>query len=93
MPGLMPQLNFPTGGVMAIDHDQIFKTLIETFFQEFMELFCPGEAELIDFNKIEFMKHEYFTDLTGGRRKQLDLVAIWYFICPTGPGSLHSGPI
>jgi hypothetical protein len=27
---------------MAIDHDQIFKRLIEAFFREFLELFCPA---------------------------------------------------
>ncbi|MDZ7618387.1 MAG: hypothetical protein U1E05_15385 [Patescibacteria group bacterium] len=31
-----------------IDHDQIFKNLIGEFFREFMELFCPDEAALID---------------------------------------------
>src|SRR5262245_28563722 len=34
---------------MALDHDQIFKQLIEAFFREFMELFCEGEAAQIDF--------------------------------------------
>ncbi len=35
-----------------IDHDQIFKQLIEAFFREFMELFCPDEAALIDFTRV-----------------------------------------
>ena len=59
---------------MALDHDQIFKTLIENFFQEFMELFLPEQAMEIDFGRIEFLEQEIFTDVTGGRRKQLDLV-------------------
>ena len=48
---------------MPIDHDQIFKQLIEAFFREFMELFCPDEAALIDFSKVEFLREEHFTDI------------------------------
>ena len=59
---------------MTIDHDQIFKQLIEAFFQDFMELFCPGEAKLIDFSRVEFMREEYFTDVGLGNRRRLDLV-------------------
>jgi hypothetical protein len=59
---------------MAIDHDQIFKQLVEAFFREFMELFCPAEAALIDFRNVEFLREEYFTDVPSGRRRQLDLV-------------------
>lgn len=59
---------------MAIDHDQIFKTLFKSFFQEFMELFLPEQAAVIDFSNIEFFEQELFTDVAGGRRKQLDLV-------------------
>ena len=41
---------------MSIDHDQIFKTLIEAFFAEFMALFCPDEAAVIDFTQVEFLR-------------------------------------
>ena len=58
-----------------IDHDQITKSLIEMFFQEFMELFFPDHAALIDFSTVVFLKQEYFTEVTGGERKQLDVVA------------------
>jgi len=60
---------------MAIDHDQIFKQLIESFFREFLELFCPDEARLINFNAIEFLREEHFTDVQRGRHRRLDLVA------------------
>jgi predicted transposase/invertase (TIGR01784 family) len=60
---------------MAIDHDQIFKTLVKNFFQEFMELFLPKEAAIIDFSKVEFLEQESFTDIVGGARKEMDLVA------------------
>jgi len=59
---------------MAIDHDQIFKTLLKNFFQEFMELFLPDEADAIDFSRVEFLEQEAFTDLAGGKRKEMDLV-------------------
>jgi len=38
---------------MAIDHDQIFKQLIESFFREFLELFCAEEARLMDFSRLK----------------------------------------
>jgi CRISPR/Cas system CSM-associated protein Csm2 small subunit len=59
---------------MAIDHDQVFKRLIEAFFREFMDLFCPGEAQLIEFSEVEFLGEEYFTDVERGCRRLLDLV-------------------
>jgi hypothetical protein len=46
---------------MSIDHDQIFKQLIEAFFREFLELFCPAEAKWIDFSQVEFLREEHFT--------------------------------
>ena len=59
----------------TIDHDQIFKRLIEAFFREFMELFCPDEARVIDFGRVEFLREEHFTDVREGARRRLDLVA------------------
>ncbi len=60
---------------MTLDHDQIFKQLIEAFFREFMELFCAAEAAQIDFRHVEFLREEFFTDVRRGRRRRLDLVA------------------
>lgn len=59
---------------MTIDHDQLFKLLITEFFREFVELFLPNEAPIINFSRITFLDKEYFTDIAGGRRKQLYLV-------------------
>ena len=59
---------------MTIDHDQIFKRLIEAFFREFMELFCPAEARLMDFSEVEVLREEHFTDVERGLRRRLDLV-------------------
>jgi hypothetical protein len=44
-----------------IDHDQLFKELLSTFFIEFLEL-C-------------FLPQEYFADLTAGETKIVDLLA------------------
>ena len=59
---------------MSLDHDQIFKQLIESFFREFMQLFFSAEAALIDFNLVEFLREELFTDIPDGQRRRLDLV-------------------
>lgn len=59
---------------MTIDHDQIFKSLIEACFCEFMALFCPEEATQIDFSRVEFLRGEIFTDSIRGKRRELDLV-------------------
>jgi len=70
-----------------IDHDQIFKGLIEAFFREFMELFCPGEAQVMDFGRVEFLREEHFTDVQAGTRRRLDLVAArWTIIAGSGCG-------
>jgi hypothetical protein len=34
------------------DHDQRFKTLLESFFPEFMRLFFPEWADRFDFGKL-----------------------------------------
>lgn len=57
-----------------IDHDQLFKRLIGTFFEEFMLLFLPEASEAIDFSEVTFLQQEIFTDLTEGERKIIDLL-------------------
>ena len=59
---------------MAIDHDQIFKNIIEAFFREFMQLFFASIAAQIDFSTVEFLRKEYFTDVQLGKRRAMDLV-------------------
>ena len=58
----------------AIDHDQLFKQLLSTFFLEFLDLFARELAHNIDRNSLEFLPQEYFTDLIGGERRAMDLV-------------------
>jgi predicted transposase/invertase (TIGR01784 family) len=58
-----------------IDHDQLFKELLSTFFIEFLELFLPQVAAAIEPDSITFLPQEYFADLTTGETKIIDLLA------------------
>ena len=57
-----------------IDHDQNFKELISTFFIEFLELFLPEIAKMIDPGSVKFLQQEYFVDLVEGEEKIVDLL-------------------
>jgi Domain of unknown function (DUF4351) len=57
-----------------IDHDQLFKQLISTFFLNFLDLFVPELAANIDRDNLEFLPQEYFTDIIEGDRRAMDLV-------------------
>jgi Domain of unknown function (DUF4351) len=58
-----------------IDHDQLFKKLIGTFFIEFLELFAPELSNYIDYQSLEFLPQEHFTDIIDGEQRIMDLVA------------------
>jgi len=58
-----------------IDHDRLFKELLETFFTEFMELFFPEAAQSIDLKQIKFLQQEIFTDITAGEKRTVDILA------------------
>ncbi|NNV07887.1 Rpn family recombination-promoting nuclease/putative transposase [Geobacillus sp. C56-T2] len=60
---------------MAIDHDRLFKELLQTFFEEFVLLFFPDMHEHIDFNHLSFLSEELFTDVTAGEKYRVDLLA------------------
>src|SRR5437016_5408542 len=57
------------------DHDQRFKNLLQEFFLEFMQLFFPQWVARFDFNRIEWISQELFTDPPQGTRLAMDLVA------------------
>ncbi|PIB48381.1 transposase, partial [Pseudomonas sp. 2822-15] len=57
-----------------VDHDRLFKELIETFFEEFIILFFPEAYEYLDFSNVKFLSEELFTDVTEGEKFRLDLV-------------------
>jgi hypothetical protein len=60
--------------LMAINHDQLFKELLTTFFVEFLELFFPSVLEYLDTSTITFVNKELFTDVVRGEKKIMDIV-------------------
>jgi predicted transposase YdaD len=62
-----------------INHDQLFKELLTTFFLEFLELFFPSVLEYLDTDSIQFVDKELFTDVVGGEKKIMDIVALAKF--------------
>ena len=56
-----------------IDHDQLFKKLLENFFPEFIELFFPDIVSYWERDRIEFLPQEVFTDVTIEKKKIIDL--------------------
>jgi len=62
-----------------INHDQLFKELLTTFFVEFLELFFPAVLEYLDIDSIQFVDKELFTDVARGEKNILDLVVLAKF--------------
>jgi hypothetical protein len=58
-----------------IDHDRLFKELIQTFFWEFIELFLPEVLEYVAQDSLSFLTEEIFTDVTTGNKRRIDLLA------------------
>ena len=56
-----------------MDHDQLFKEIFQRFFHEFMLLFFPEQAKLIDFRRVRFHSLEVFTEYLKGDEKRLDI--------------------
>ena len=61
--------------LIAMDHDQRFKTLIREFFADFLRLFFAAWAARLDLSGVEWLDKEVFTDPPGGDVYILDLVA------------------
>lgn len=57
-----------------MDHDQRFKNLIQTFFEDFLLLFFKDWAERLDASAVEWLDKEVFPDPPEGERRILDLV-------------------
>lgn len=62
-----------------INHDQLFKELLTTFFVEFLDLFFPRVLEYLDSEQITFVDKELFTDTVQGEKKIMDIVALSQF--------------
>jgi hypothetical protein len=58
----------------TIDHDQLFKQLLTTFFLEFLELFAPELFAVIDPHSLEILPQEYFTEINAGERRAMDII-------------------
>ncbi|TDI34263.1 MAG: transposase, partial [Acidobacteria bacterium] len=56
-------------------HDQLFKTLLEEFFPDFLGLFYPDVAKQLDFSQVRFLNAELFTDFPDGSVREADVVA------------------
>jgi len=58
-----------------MSHDQLAKTLITTFFPDFLYLAAPESARRLRLAEASFLDKEHFTDWPTGRRRELDLLA------------------
>lgn len=64
---------------MSINHDRLFKELLTTFFDEFIELFLPEVNAWLEPNSLVFLDKEIFTDIVDGESHEVDLVATGRF--------------
>jgi len=58
-----------------MSHDQLSKSLISTFFQDFLRLTIPDSEPLLHSDATTFVDKELFIDWPQGRRRELDLLA------------------
>jgi Domain of unknown function (DUF4351) len=59
---------------IMIDHDQLFKRLLSTFFFEFIDLFLPDMAAYLDRSSISFLDKELFAENNNDGKTIADLV-------------------
>ena len=57
-----------------IPHDRLFKELLTTHFLEFLDLFLPELAALIEPGSFQFLDKELFADLLPNTRQEADVV-------------------
>jgi hypothetical protein len=58
-----------------MSHDQLSKSLIETFFPDFLRLALPASVTRLRLAEATFLDKELFTDWPSGDRRELDLLA------------------
>jgi hypothetical protein len=61
--------------LIAMGHDQRFKTVIREFFADFLRLFFAAWAARLDLRGVEWLDKEMFPGPPEGARHALDLVA------------------
>ncbi|WP_238654577.1 Rpn family recombination-promoting nuclease/putative transposase [Paenibacillus piscarius] len=59
---------------ISIPHDEAFKKLLETFFQEFIELFFPELDAMLNYSETRFLMQELLVDIVGEEARELDLL-------------------
>ena len=57
-----------------IDHDRLFKELLEHYLADFAELFFPEAYAAMDWESIKFLQQEVFTDVTRGDKHLVDIL-------------------
>ena len=73
-PETLREPSTPQSPTEPVPHDQLLKTLLETFFWEFLEILDPRLADDVEPASLEPLDREFFTDLPKGQRRQLDLL-------------------
>ncbi len=58
-----------------MDHDRLFKAVLQEYFQNFLQLFFPDLEARLDFETLLFQDKELFTNLPQGIRREVDIVA------------------
>lgn len=61
-------------GQGKIDHDQLFKRLLEFFFAEFMEGFFPRASRAIDLGDVTFLPLVTYSDIPIGKKHEVDIL-------------------
>ena len=59
----------------SIDHDGLFKELIETFFWEFLELFLPQVLDYVERGSVSFLHQEVYSSIGAEEKRIIDLLA------------------
>ncbi len=73
--GHMTQQPTPiTDADATIDHDRLFKTLLTTFFVDFVALFLPEVSARMEPDSLEFLSQEIFTDIHSGEKHIVDVL-------------------
>jgi hypothetical protein len=61
--------------VSGMSHDQLFKELLHSFFREFLELFFSDVAARLNFDTVQWLEQEFFTDFPEGDARRADTLA------------------
>ena len=59
----------------SIDHDGLFKELIETFFWEFLDLFLPQVLDYVERGPVTFLSQEVYSSIGAEEKRIIDLLA------------------